>query len=147
MKPIALDTVQLQFLGDRQDPCDLGQPGVKGGVETRHLRKPGKVFLCEADDRQRRRRMQRCKGGCRLELQKDRIINQAMLPELWPAMHDTMSDGGGQTYFRVGKKAADAGDRFPLTGNGHHFRQQRFSAGILCVELAFLLADRLGLAA
>jgi hypothetical protein len=51
MKPVALDTLQLQFLGDRKNTCDLRQFGMKGGVETRHLRKPGKMLLCEADDR------------------------------------------------------------------------------------------------
>ena len=90
---------QLQFLGDRQDPCNLGQPGVKGGVEARDLRQPGKVFLCEADYRQRRRRMQRRESCCSFKLLQDRIINQAMLAELWPAMHDAMSDGGGGALF------------------------------------------------
>jgi hypothetical protein len=51
VKPVALDTLTLQFFGDRKDTCDLRQLGVKGGVETRHLRNPGKMLLCEADDR------------------------------------------------------------------------------------------------
>jgi hypothetical protein len=52
VKPIALDTLRLQFLGDGKDTRDLSQFGVKGGVETRHLRKPGKMLSCEVDDRQ-----------------------------------------------------------------------------------------------
>src|ERR1700730_4944347 len=63
VKPVALDTLQLQFLGDRKDTCDLCQFGVKSGVETRHLGKPRKMLLCEADDRQSRWNMQRREGG------------------------------------------------------------------------------------
>jgi hypothetical protein len=63
VKPVALDTLQLQFLGDRKDTCDLRQFGMKGGVKTRHLRKPGEMLLCEADDRQGRWSMQRREGG------------------------------------------------------------------------------------
>ena len=54
VKPVALDALRLQFLGDRKYTRDLRHFGVKGGVEARHLRKPGKMLLCEADDRQSR---------------------------------------------------------------------------------------------
>ena len=62
--------------------------------------------------------MQRREGGCRFELPQDRIINEAMLPELRPAMHNAMPDGGRGRHFGVGEKTSDADDRFPLAGNG-----------------------------
>ena len=68
VKPVALDTLRLQFPGDRKDPCDVRQFGVKGGVEARRLRKSGKMLLREADDRQSRWNMQRREGGRRFEL-------------------------------------------------------------------------------
>ena len=47
VKPVALDTVRLQFLGDRQDTRNLRLAGVKGGVEARCLRKPAEMLLGE----------------------------------------------------------------------------------------------------
>ena len=114
VKPVALDTLRLQFLGDRKDARDLRQFGMKGGVETSHLRQPGKMLLREADDRQRRRDMQRREGGCGLKLPQDRIIDEAMLPQLRSAMHDSMPDGGRRRLFGVGKKSSNADDCFPL---------------------------------
>ena len=70
MKSVALDALRLQFLGDRKDARDLRQFGVKGGVETRRLRKPGKMLLREADDRQGRGHMQRREGGRGFELRR-----------------------------------------------------------------------------
>jgi hypothetical protein len=42
VKPVALDTVRLQFLGDRQDTRNLRQAGVKGGVEAAACESPPK---------------------------------------------------------------------------------------------------------
>ena len=78
----------------------------------------GKVFLCEADDRQRRRRVQRRKDGGKLQFPEHRLVNQAMLPELRPAMHNAMPDGVKRRHLGVGKKSTDAGDRFALARNG-----------------------------
>ena len=146
VKPVALDTLRSQFLGDRKHPRDIRQVGVKRGVETRHLRKAGKMLLRKADDRQRRRHMQRREGGGGLELPQDRVIDEAMLPKLRSAMHDAMPDGGRRRHFGVGKKSSDADDRFPLAGNGYCLGKQRISARILGVEFAIFVADRLGLA-
>lgn len=68
VKSITLDTLELQFPGNRKNTRDFRQFGVKGGVETRRLRKPRKMFLCEADDRQSRWNMQRRKGDRCFEL-------------------------------------------------------------------------------
>ena len=109
MKPVALDALRLQFLGDRKDARDLRQSGVKGGVETRHLRKAGKMLLREADDRQSRRSMQRREGGCRLKLPQDRIVDQAMLAQLRSAMHDAMPDGGRRRHVGARQEAFRCG--------------------------------------
>jgi hypothetical protein len=69
-----------------------------------------------------------------------------MLPELWSAMHDSMPDGGRCRHFGVGKNSSDADDRFPLAGNEYCFGQQHAFAQIFCVEFAFFVSDRLGLA-
>ena len=68
VKSVTLNSFRLQFLGNWKHPRDLRQFGVKGGVETRGLRKPPKMLLREADHRQSRWNMQRREGGCRLEL-------------------------------------------------------------------------------
>ena len=90
--------------------------------------------------------MQRREGGSSFKLPQDRIVDEAMLPELRSAMHDAMPDGGRRRHFGVGKKSSDADDRFPLAGNGCRLGEQRIVARILRVEFAFLVADRLGLA-
>ena len=119
---------------------------VKGGVEARHLRKPGKVLLCEADHRQSSWRMQRREGGSSFKLPYDRIINEAMLPELRSAMHDSMPDGGRCRHFGVGKKSSDANDRFLLAGNGYCLGEQRIFVRILRAEFTLFVTDRLRLA-
>ena len=35
---------------------------------------------------------ERRKSGCGFQLLHDRFIDQAVLPQLWPAMHDAMTD-------------------------------------------------------
>ena len=90
--------------------------------------------------------MQRREGGSGFKLTYDQIINEAVLPELRSAMHDSMSDGGRCRHFGVGKKSSDADDRFPLAGNGYRLGEQRIVARIPRVEFAFLVADRLSLA-
>jgi hypothetical protein len=146
VKPVALDALRLQFPGNRKDTCDLRHFGVKGGIETSHLRKSRKMVLGEADDRQRRRNMQRRKGDGSLKLPQHRVINNAMLPKLRSAMHDSMPDRARCRHFGVGKKSSNADERFPLARNGDCLREQRFSARILRVDLAICVADRLGLA-
>src|SRR6202040_4328976 len=93
VKAVALDTLRLQIFGDRKHTRDIGHSGVKCGVETRRLWKPGKMLLGEADDRQSRRRVQRREGGSSFQLPQHRLVNQAMLPQLRSAMHDSVSDG------------------------------------------------------
>ena len=40
--------------------------------------------------------MQRSKGGCGVQLPGYAFVNQAMLPEFWAAMHDTVPDRSGR---------------------------------------------------
>jgi hypothetical protein len=44
-----MDTLRLQFLGDWEDTRNIRQLVVEGGIETRHLRNPGKT-LCWIND-------------------------------------------------------------------------------------------------
>ena len=81
--------------------------------------------------------MQRREGSGRFELLQDQIIDDAMLPELRPAMHDSMPDGGRRRHSGLGKKSSDADDRFPLAWNGYRLGEQRIFMRILCVEFAF----------
>jgi hypothetical protein len=50
VKSVALNSLRLQFLGNREHPRDGRQFGVKCGVETRRLRKSRKMLLRKADD-------------------------------------------------------------------------------------------------
>src|ERR1700733_6624688 len=128
VKSVALNSFRLQFPGNGKYPRDRRQSGVKGGVKTRYLRKPRKMLLCEADDRQSRWNMQRREGGRRFELRQDRIVNEAMLPEFWAAMDNSMSDCGWRRHFEVDEKPSDTDDRFPLAGYGSRLGEQRGSA-------------------
>src|SRR5580704_9050704 len=65
VKSVTLNSFRLQFLRDRKETRDRRQFGMEGRVKTRHLRKPRKMLLCEAYDRQSRWNMQRCEGGRR----------------------------------------------------------------------------------
>src|SRR5271168_1646077 len=114
VKPVALDTFKSQFPGDWKNTRDLRKAGVKRGVETRHLGKPGKMLLCEADGRQSRWNMQRREGAGGLELLQDRIIDETVLPKLRSAMHDSMPDSRRRRRSRRVEKSSDADDRFPL---------------------------------
>jgi hypothetical protein len=146
VKPVALDAGRLQFLGDRQNPRDLGQLGVKRGVEAGGLRQLGEVLPCHVDHRQRRRDMQRSESSRGVELPEHGIVDQAMAAKPGSAMHEAMSDGGGGGHIGIGQESADADDRRSLAGNGYRLREQCRSARISYAEVAFLVADRLGLA-
>ena len=60
MKSVTLDALRLQRLGDRKNPRDIGQVGVKLRVEACRLRKAGELSLREADDGQGRWNVERC---------------------------------------------------------------------------------------
>ena len=81
MKPVALDPLRSQCLGNRKDPRDFRQIGVKRGVETRYLRRRREMFPCEADDRKSRWNMQRREDNRRCKLAQNLIINRTMVPE------------------------------------------------------------------
>ena len=146
VKTVAPDTLRSQFFGDRQHPRHLGQAGVKGGVETRRLRQPAKMLAGKANDRQRRWRMQRGKSRGRFELLQHRVVDQAVLQQLRPAMHDAMPDGTGRRHPAFSQKPPDADDRFALGRNGRRFGGQDFPPRIPRGKLAGCFAYRLGLA-
>ena len=52
VEAIALNTSRLKFPGERKHMRALRHFGVECGIETCRLRKPGKMLLGEADDRQ-----------------------------------------------------------------------------------------------
>ena len=99
MKAVALNASRLKFPGERKHARALRHFCVERGIKTCRLRKPGKMLLGEADDGQGWWRMQRCKGGGRLKLLQHCSIDQAMLPQLWSAMHDSMPDGIRRRHF------------------------------------------------
>ena len=72
--------------------------------------------------------------------------DQAMLPQLRSAMNDTVTDYDRGRCAAIVKEFPDAGNGFPLRGNGQRLDQPRMIAHILRVKLTALLADRLCLA-
>jgi hypothetical protein len=144
MKPVALDPRRSQFLGDRKDPRNLRQIGVKRGVETRCLTCRRKMLACETDDRKSRWNMQRRERTGRFKLAQNLIINKAMASEPGSTVHDPMPDGDRHRHLRVVQKPRDSNDRFPLAGNRRGLGEQRLTARILCNKFAFLIADRFG---
>src|ERR1700733_10245837 len=90
--------------------------------------------------------MQRRKGRCGVQLLHYLSIDQAMLPQLRSAMNDTVTDSDGSRGAALVKEFPDAGNSFPLGGNGQHLDQRRTVAHVLRVKLATRLADRFCLA-
>ena len=90
--------------------------------------------------------MQRRKGRGGIQLLHDLSVDQAMLPKLRSAVNDTVTDRDGGRGAAVIKEFPDAGNCFPLGGNGQDLDQPRITAHILRVELATRLADRFCLA-
>src|SRR5438477_8067629 len=93
MKAIALDSFQPQFAWYRQHTGDIRQTGMKRRVETRDLRKSGKMFLRKADRGQGGRRVQRRERDRRVELGQHRFVDPTMPPQFWSTMHDAVPDG------------------------------------------------------
>ena len=58
--------------------------------------------------------MQRRKGRCGVQLLHYLSVDQAMLPQLRSAMHDTVTDRDGGRGAAVVKEFSDPGNRFPL---------------------------------
>ena|SRR5258708_7767760 len=68
VKSIALDATRSQFLGERKGARDIQHPSVKRRIEAGNLWQLRKTLLREANDRQRRRIVQRREGRCCFEL-------------------------------------------------------------------------------
>jgi len=124
-KAVALDTERLQFPRNWKHTGDIGHPSMKGGVETCHLRKSRKMFVRKADNRYRIRGVQRRKNGRFSQLLRYLFVNQAMLPELRAAVHDTVPYRCGRGRFCLFEKSADANHRIPLAEDGRGIVRQR----------------------
>ena len=90
--------------------------------------------------------MQRREGGRCFELRQNRIVNEAMLPEFWPAMDNAMPDCVRRRHFGVDEKLSDADDCFPLARNRTRLGEQCVSVRVFGMAFAAFVADRLGLA-
>ena len=87
--------------------------------------------------------MQRRKSGCGFQLLRYHFVNQAMLPELRAAMHDTVPYRCWCGHFFLVEKFPDADHRIPLAENGCSVVHQRISLRVPHLKLAVWLADRL----
>ena len=90
--------------------------------------------------------MQRRKGRCGIQLLHYLSVDQAMLPQLRSAMNDTVADCDGSRCAAIVKEFPNAGNSFPLSGNGRRRDRQRIVAQILRAKLTALSADRFCLA-
>jgi hypothetical protein len=99
------------------------------------------MLLPEADDGQGSGRMQRRKSGCGFQPLHDRFVDQAVLPQLWSAMHDAMSDRSRRRHSRAVEKFSDAVDRIPLARNGCCVAGHRAPLRIPFVKFSARLAD------
>ena len=118
VESVALDALRLQFFGNWQHPGDVGQTGMKLGVETRHLGHAGKVGLRQADERQRLRRVQRREGRSGLQLAQQRSVHQTMLAQGRPAVHDAVPNGVGWRHAGLCEHAGDALEGLRMLGRG-----------------------------
>ena len=146
MKSIALDTLRLQRLGDRQHPRDVGQAGVKHRVEACRLRKAGKLRQSKADYGQRRRNVQRRERDRGFQFGEHRRNDEAMPPKLRSAMHDPVPDGGRRRKGAIVEQPGDADHHRRLVSDSLAGANQNPSAPVPRVELTDLVAYRLCLA-
>jgi hypothetical protein len=119
---------------------------VKRRIEAGHLWQLREVLLREANDRQRRRIVQWREDGCRFELPQHRFVDQAMAAKIWPTVHHAMPDRGRLGLFAVCEKCPDACHRVLLGSEIRRFGHQWLVVCVFRPELAFAVADRLGLA-
>jgi hypothetical protein len=104
------------------------------------------MLLCEANDRQRRRVVQRREGGCCFELTQNGVIDQAMATKIWPTMHYAMPDRDRLGLSTVSEKPSDARDRVLMGSEICRFGSQLIVISVSRPELALTATDRLGLA-
>ena len=142
VKPVALDPFRSQRVGNRQHACDVRHVCMKAGVETRDLRQGGEMCLGKSDDRQGRWHVQWGKDYGRVELIEDRIIDDAVVPELRSPVHDTMPDALWCGHFQVGQQPCDADNRVLLAGQRRALAEQRGPCRVFRVEDGRLRADR-----
>jgi hypothetical protein len=90
--------------------------------------------------------MQRRESGSSLKPSHDRIVNDTMPPELRPAVHNAMPDGGRRRHIGVGKKPSDAADGVLWTGDQHRLGTRRILARMPDPERSSLVAYGLSLA-
>ena len=114
MKTVALDTERLQFTRNWKHTGDVGHSSMKGGVGTCHLRESRKMFLRKADNRYRIRGVQRRKNGRFSQLLRYLFVNQAMLPELRAAVHDTVPYRCGRGRFCLFEKVCRCESPHPV---------------------------------
>ncbi len=74
------------------------------------------MCLGKSDDRQSPWHVQWGKSHGRVELIEDRIIDDAVVPELRSPVHDAMPDALRGGHFQVGKQPCDADNRVFLAG-------------------------------
>src|SRR5258707_10021470 len=146
VKSIAVDAIRSQLQGERQGARDIWHSSVKRRIEAGHLWQLREVLLREANDRQRRRMVQRREDGCPFELPQHRFVDQAMAAKIRPTVHHAMPDRGRLGLFAVCEKRPDACDRVLLGSKMRRFGNQRLVVRVFRPELALAVADRLGFA-
>ena len=100
------------------------------------------MFLRKADNRYGSGGVQGRKSGRAFQLLRYYFVNQAMLPELRAAMHDTVPYRCWCGRFFLFKKFPDADHRIPLAEDGCSVVHQRISLRVPHLKLAAWLADQ-----
>ena len=125
-----------QFLGEGKGARDIRHPSVKRRIEAGNLWQLRKMLLREANDRQRRRIVQRREGGCCFELTQHGVVDQAMATKIRPTVHYAMPDRDRLGLSTVREKPPDARDRVPMGSEICRFGSQRIVISVSRPELA-----------
>jgi len=136
VKSIALDATRSQFLGEGKGARDIRHPSVKRRIEAGNLWQLRKMLLREANDRQRRRIVQRREGGCCFELTQHGVVDQAMATKIRPTVHYAMPDRDRLGLSTVREKPPDARDRVPMGSEICRFGSQRIVISVSRPKLA-----------
>ena len=109
---------------------------MKRRIEAGNLWQLRKMLLREANDRQRRRIVQRREGGCCFELTQHGVVDQAMATKIWPTVHYAMPDRDRLGLSTVREKPPDARDRVPMGSEICRFGSQQIVISVSRPELA-----------
>ena len=146
MKAIALHALPVIFQRQRQMPRHLRHRAMKRVVKAGVVRALREDLLRLADQRQRRRNVQRGKMHRRLQLAQYLWRDELMIAQLWSAVDDAMPDRDRRRIFLLTQRSGNFFERGRLRLKNVFLLEDGFAIGRLYLETAAGASDPLSAA-